>query len=38
MIAELATRVLIMQKGRITAEVAPAALTDAALVAEYMGL
>jgi ABC-type branched-subunit amino acid transport system ATPase component len=37
-IAELAKRVLIMQKGRITAEVAPAALTDPALVAEHMGL
>jgi branched-chain amino acid transport system ATP-binding protein len=38
MIAALAKRVLIMQKGRITAELAPAALDDHALVAERMGL
>lgn len=38
MIAALAKRVLIMQKGRITAELAPAALNDPALVSEYMGL
>jgi len=38
LIAALAKRVLIMQKGRITAELTPAALNDPALVSEYMGL
>jgi ABC-type sugar transport system ATPase subunit len=38
MIASLATRVLILKKGRITAELAPTALNDQALVAEHMGL
>jgi ABC-type branched-subunit amino acid transport system ATPase component len=38
MIASLATRVLILKKGRITAELAPIALHDQALVAEHMGL
>ncbi len=38
MITALARRVLIMQKGRITAELAPAALNDPVLVSEYMGL
>lgn len=38
MISALAKRVLIMQKGRITAEVPPAVLKDPALVSEYMGL
>jgi urea transport system ATP-binding protein len=38
MIATLAQRVLVMQKGRITAELEPAALGDAALVSEYMGM
>jgi urea transport system ATP-binding protein len=37
-ITALAKRVLIMQKGHITAELAPSALKDAALVSEYMGL
>jgi ABC-type branched-subunit amino acid transport system ATPase component len=36
--AALARRVLIMQKGRITAELAPSALGDLVLVSEYMGL
>jgi len=38
LIATLAQRVFIMQKGRITAELAPAALGDPALVSEFMGL
>lgn len=38
MIAALAKRVLIMQKGSITAELAPTVLNDPALVSEYMGL
>jgi len=32
------SQVLIMQKGRITAALVPAALNDPALVSEYMGL
>jgi len=38
LIAALAQRILIMQKGRITAELAPSSLGDPALVSEYMGL
>jgi len=38
LIATLAQRVFIMQKGRITAELAPSALGDPALVSEFMGL
>ena len=38
LIATLAQRVFIMQKGRITAELAPAALGDPVLVSEFMGL
>ncbi len=38
MVAALAERVLVMQKGRITAELAPGALSDAALVSAHMGL
>jgi ABC-type branched-subunit amino acid transport system ATPase component len=38
MIAALAQRIFIMQKGRITAELTPDALSDPALVSEYMGL
>lgn len=38
LIAALAQRVFIMQKGRITAELAPSALDDPALVSEEMGL
>lgn len=38
MITALAKRVLIMQKGRITAEISPAVLNNPALVSEYMGL
>jgi ABC-type branched-subunit amino acid transport system ATPase component len=38
MIAALAQRVLIMQKGRITAELPPTALAEPAVVSEYMGL
>jgi ABC-type branched-subunit amino acid transport system ATPase component len=36
--AALAQRVFIMQKGRITAELAPSALSDPALISEQMGL
>jgi ABC-type branched-subunit amino acid transport system ATPase component len=38
MIAALAERVLIMQRGRVTAELPPGVLADPALVSEYMGL
>ena len=38
MIAALAQRVFVMQRGRITAELAPGALGDPSLVSEYMGL
>jgi ABC-type branched-subunit amino acid transport system ATPase component len=38
MIAALAKRVLIMQKGSITAELPPSVLNDPRLVSEYMGL
>jgi branched-chain amino acid transport system ATP-binding protein len=38
LVAALAQRVLIMQKGRITAELTPSALDDAALISERMGL
>lgn len=37
LVAALARRVLVIQKGRITAELAPSALEDAALVSERMG-
>ena len=38
LVATLAQRVLIMQKGRITDEFAPSALGDRALISERMGL
>ena len=38
LIAALTQRVFIMKKGRITAELAPSALHDPAVVSEYMGL
>jgi branched-chain amino acid transport system ATP-binding protein len=38
LVAALAGRVFIMQKGRITAELAPSALDDTALISEQMGL
>src|SRR5262249_2699812 len=38
MLAQFATRCLVIQKGRITAELQPSALADPALVSEYMGL
>lgn len=37
-IARLASRVLIIQRGRIIATVAPTALADPAIVAEYLGI
>lgn len=37
-IAELARRVFIIQRGRIIATVAPAALADPAIIAEYLGI
>lgn len=38
LIADLADRVVVMKKGRITAEMAPAHLRDAEVVEEYLGL
>ena len=38
LVAALAQRVFIMQKGRITAELTPSALDDPALISERMGL
>jgi ABC-type branched-subunit amino acid transport system ATPase component len=38
LIATLAQRVFILQKGRLTAELEPSALKDPALVSQYMGL
>lgn len=37
-IAELASRVLIIQRGRIIATIAPESLADPAIVAEYLGM
>ena len=37
-IAALASRVLIIQRGRIIATIAPTALADPAIVAEYLGI
>ena len=38
LVAALAQRVFVMQKGRITAELTPSALGDQALISERMGL
>jgi ABC-type branched-subunit amino acid transport system ATPase component len=38
LVAALAKRVFVMQKGRITSELEPTALNDRALISERMGL